>query len=400
MFEYPYWSPIYIGLTILYFLAASVVTFDIRLTQARRFDGQNFGELPKWTILFYWLQWLVFIALLVLNWQTALILFAIKFVLKVIPVLETIGNILMAPFKPRQEHAEGSLPQPQSVANEDMQRLAIAETSEVTSETSQEELDRRQAIRLLRNVPLAELTPVATATRTGSRIKLNLVGMEILRRVFEQLDIDAGKRRVGENELFPSFLGMKAKKDRLQQAIQKLNVCAGQVLIAESAHAVNTFESLARDIDAAMEFDQGSVVFYVLDSILSPELFHRFVLLDGVDDQSIGSASQGVEYERAYFERQSIPTVDERLSFETSAKDGQDERIKEGLKDAVEKLIEGRKVGESKRSLGIEARHKALGDIMAQAPEILANGSREEQLEALKRAIRERGVENSPTNLS
>lgn len=44
-------------------------------------------------------MWAIFIALLYLNWKYALVLFAIKFVLKVLPVLEIIGNILMSPFK-------------------------------------------------------------------------------------------------------------------------------------------------------------------------------------------------------------------------------------------------------------------------------------------------------------
>lgn len=52
-------------------------------------------------VVFDWLMWGIWLALLYLNWKYALLLFAIKFVLKVLPVLETIGNILMAPFKPR-----------------------------------------------------------------------------------------------------------------------------------------------------------------------------------------------------------------------------------------------------------------------------------------------------------
>ena len=101
MYDYPFWSPLYLTLTFIYFLSASVVTLDIRLIQAKR-QGEDFGELPKWTVIFNFLQWGLFVALAVLNWKSALIIFAVKFVLKVLPVLETIGNILMSPFKPKR----------------------------------------------------------------------------------------------------------------------------------------------------------------------------------------------------------------------------------------------------------------------------------------------------------
>jgi hypothetical protein len=97
------WSPLLIGLTIAYFLAASITTFDIRLIQTRR-DGSlppDEPMLPAWTGIFGYLMWVIFVVLLYLNWKYALLLFVIKFLLKVLPVLETIGNVLMSLFKPR-----------------------------------------------------------------------------------------------------------------------------------------------------------------------------------------------------------------------------------------------------------------------------------------------------------
>jgi len=97
------WTPLIVGLTVAYFLVASVTTFDIRMTQAKLQGTLPPDEptLPVWVGIFVWLQWAIFLALLYLNWKYALLLFAIKFVLKVLPVLETVGNILMVPFKPR-----------------------------------------------------------------------------------------------------------------------------------------------------------------------------------------------------------------------------------------------------------------------------------------------------------
>ncbi len=90
-----------IVLTILYFLVASITTFDIRVNQAIS-QGEEEIPLPRWVSIFYWLMWIFWIILLLLNWKYALIIFAIKFILKFLPVLEIIGNILMSPFKPRQ----------------------------------------------------------------------------------------------------------------------------------------------------------------------------------------------------------------------------------------------------------------------------------------------------------
>ncbi|PIP17636.1 MAG: hypothetical protein COX43_03255 [Parcubacteria group bacterium CG23_combo_of_CG06-09_8_20_14_all_35_9] len=97
-------SPIIIILTVLYAITSSITTFDIRLIQAKR-DGTlppDEPMLPAWTGLFGWLGWGIAIALIFLNWKYAIFVFVIGFILKVLPVLETIGNILMSPFRPKK----------------------------------------------------------------------------------------------------------------------------------------------------------------------------------------------------------------------------------------------------------------------------------------------------------
>ena len=91
----------FIVLMITCFLIASVTTFDIRIIQAKRAGAYPEGEelLPQWVAYLHWLEWLVFIGLVFLNWKIAILIFAIKFILKVLPVLEALGNFLMGPFK-------------------------------------------------------------------------------------------------------------------------------------------------------------------------------------------------------------------------------------------------------------------------------------------------------------
>lgn len=101
-YQYSPRSAVYATLTICYFFAASIATLDMRLIQARM-QGNDCGQLPAWTVIFGWLQWGIFCVLAVLNWRAAIGIFVLKFILKFIPVLETIGNVLMAPFKPSDQ---------------------------------------------------------------------------------------------------------------------------------------------------------------------------------------------------------------------------------------------------------------------------------------------------------
>ena len=99
----PISSPLVIGLTIAFFITSAITTFDKRLFQAKQSGMMPADEalLPWWVGLILWAHWGLFLALLILNWKYALLLWVIKFVLSILPVLETIGNILMAPFRPR-----------------------------------------------------------------------------------------------------------------------------------------------------------------------------------------------------------------------------------------------------------------------------------------------------------
>jgi len=90
-------------LTIAFVITSSITTFDKRLIQARR-DGTlppDEPSLPSWVGLIGWIHWGLALALLIINWKYAIIVFIVMFVLAVLPVLETIGNILMSPFKQR-----------------------------------------------------------------------------------------------------------------------------------------------------------------------------------------------------------------------------------------------------------------------------------------------------------
>lgn len=97
-------SPIILILTILYFITSAITTFDIRMQQGVKKGTLPLDEpmLPNWVAYIFWLDLALIITLAILNWKFALVIFIIRFLLKVLPVLETIGNFLMAPFKKKK----------------------------------------------------------------------------------------------------------------------------------------------------------------------------------------------------------------------------------------------------------------------------------------------------------
>ena len=95
--------PLLVSLTVAYFLIASVTTLDVRLLQAKRTGALPPDQplLPPWIGLLHWAQWGVFLALLLLHWKYALVVFVVKVALQRLPVLETIGNLLLTTLRKR-----------------------------------------------------------------------------------------------------------------------------------------------------------------------------------------------------------------------------------------------------------------------------------------------------------
>lgn len=97
-------SPIIAMLTIVFAITSSITTFDKRMIQAKK-NGvlpANEPMLPAWVGVISWLHWIVMLTMLILNWKYAVSVFIIGFILAVLPVWETLGNILMRPFRPKQ----------------------------------------------------------------------------------------------------------------------------------------------------------------------------------------------------------------------------------------------------------------------------------------------------------
>jgi len=102
-------DPILSALTILYFLSASIATFDIRLIQAKRIGNipEDENLLPTWTAIFMYLEYLSLLVIFFLHWRYAIQIWIIKFLLQVLPVLETLGNLIcgvfFVPFRSKKE---------------------------------------------------------------------------------------------------------------------------------------------------------------------------------------------------------------------------------------------------------------------------------------------------------
>jgi hypothetical protein len=94
-------SPLLLTLAAILFLVSCITTLDKRIAQGKRSGAlpADQQELPKWVLALHFLDWGILITLLILNWRVGLLVWAVLLVLKVLPVLETIGNILMRPAR-------------------------------------------------------------------------------------------------------------------------------------------------------------------------------------------------------------------------------------------------------------------------------------------------------------
>lgn len=89
-------------LLLVYGLASCITTLDTRIIQANK-AGDNIPMLPLWTGLFFWVQWGSIIAVLIIDWRLGVKAMIVQFILRVLPVLEIIGNILMRPFRKKTQ---------------------------------------------------------------------------------------------------------------------------------------------------------------------------------------------------------------------------------------------------------------------------------------------------------
>lgn len=95
--------PISITLVIIFIITSSVTTFDKRMIQAKKAGTIPTDESlpPSWVAGVYWIHYGLMVIILVLNWKYAIGLFIIGFIFEVLPVWETLGNIIMRPFRPK-----------------------------------------------------------------------------------------------------------------------------------------------------------------------------------------------------------------------------------------------------------------------------------------------------------
>jgi len=100
LFNTSYNSSVYIALICIYFLSESISTFDTRIIQAKKggYLRESDIAVPGWTAIFIFIGWVSLIAMILLNPIAAFVVFIVKYILKVMPVLENIGALLLTPF--------------------------------------------------------------------------------------------------------------------------------------------------------------------------------------------------------------------------------------------------------------------------------------------------------------
>lgn len=105
IFTAPINSPILLVVSIAYATVESIRIYDARLIQANtkgsysrvasEADGRS---LPHWVGYIHFAGWVLFVVILVLDWMYAIALYVVLFILRVLPVLERIGALIMRTF--------------------------------------------------------------------------------------------------------------------------------------------------------------------------------------------------------------------------------------------------------------------------------------------------------------
>ncbi len=83
-------------LNVLFYLSLSIILFDL---DYRRTKLPEEPETPKWVGIIYWIGIITWLWILFINWKIAIIGIIVYYLSVIIPLPQTIGNILMSPFK-------------------------------------------------------------------------------------------------------------------------------------------------------------------------------------------------------------------------------------------------------------------------------------------------------------
>jgi len=101
----PLKSPLLLAISVMYAIVEAIRIYDARLIQAKArgiFSGVALRAegrfLPRWVGYVHFAGWALLIAILILNWKYAIAFYAFLFILRVLPVLENVGELIMRPF--------------------------------------------------------------------------------------------------------------------------------------------------------------------------------------------------------------------------------------------------------------------------------------------------------------
>jgi hypothetical protein len=86
------------ALIVVFFATAAIASLDKLLRRERASGDIDAPKLSKWVFLAYYAQWAAGAWLLFLNWKLALFLFALKFILNHLGIMEFLGGLIAAPF--------------------------------------------------------------------------------------------------------------------------------------------------------------------------------------------------------------------------------------------------------------------------------------------------------------
>jgi hypothetical protein len=147
-----------------------------------------------------------------------------------------------------------------------------------------EEKQKREAWKILQQIPISDLLPLVEFNRHNDRIRGNGAAMELVRRALEQRDIDRGRVRAGDETVRPMFAGLFMEPAVLRDAAASLRTAQAQATAAGFKNEeVKILGEFADALTDAYRIGGKTAIFYVVDDKLPHEVFHQAAYLGSIE---------------------------------------------------------------------------------------------------------------------
>lgn len=183
------------------------------------------------------------------------------------------------------------------------QPMSLTRSGEDTNLRRTEET--RDEFDAIKTGAIADIAKNAQIERTNDRIKINLEGQELLRRLAEEIDIRKGTKKIGDDAYEASFSGEFYNPTQTAERVALLRSIAKEAK-GRDENLSKVAAQFADEIEAGQKHGKGTVVVYMWDRRLPHELFHQASFLG---DITRSLTRRSLNRSKRYFRRRTVFTL-------------------------------------------------------------------------------------------